>query len=116
MKKLMSILAATSLIVSAPLSVVACKSKKEDKNDFDYTQLINDFLALSRLIFSEQMSKDLGEYFFLDIEKVQEMEIDFEPLWNLVSSQDGDTHRLDTSSGEFKNLQSFFNQKLILIN
>ncbi|WP_338972103.1 hypothetical protein [Spiroplasma endosymbiont of Panorpa germanica] len=111
MKKLISMLAATSLVVTAPLSVVACKSKVNLRDNFDYTQLISNFLSLCELIFIEQMSDDLGEYFFIDTTQAQNMDIDFDSLWDLVSLENGDTLKLSNSSEEFTNLQSFFTRE-----
>ncbi|WP_338971962.1 hypothetical protein [Spiroplasma endosymbiont of Panorpa germanica] len=54
MKKLFSILAASSLLVSAPLTVISCK-KVEVVETIDYNYLINDFVDQTAIIFQSQI-------------------------------------------------------------
>ncbi|WP_338972126.1 hypothetical protein [Spiroplasma endosymbiont of Panorpa germanica] len=56
MKKLISILAATSLVVAAPLSVAACGKKPPKIDDeYDYTTLLNNLVELCQQIFEKNM-------------------------------------------------------------
>ncbi|WP_338971959.1 hypothetical protein [Spiroplasma endosymbiont of Panorpa germanica] len=54
MKKLFSILATSSLVVSAPLTVISCK-KEEITETIDYNYLINEFVAETAIIFQSQI-------------------------------------------------------------
>ncbi|AXK51744.1 hypothetical protein [Spiroplasma alleghenense] len=54
MKKLLSILAASSLIITMPLGVVSCK-KPDVAERFDYSNLINKFVAETIVIFQTEI-------------------------------------------------------------
>ncbi|AXK51745.1 hypothetical protein [Spiroplasma alleghenense] len=54
MKKLLSILAASSLIITMPLAVVSCK-KPDVAERFDYSNLINTFVAETIVIFQTEI-------------------------------------------------------------
>ncbi|AXK51434.1 hypothetical protein [Spiroplasma alleghenense] len=51
MKKILKILAATSMIVVAPLNVISCKSEPEIIDEYDYTTTINSFIEETNSIF-----------------------------------------------------------------
>ncbi|AXK51760.1 lipoprotein [Spiroplasma alleghenense] len=67
MKKLLSILGATSLVVSAPLSVVACKKKVNPNIDdeFDYDKLMRDFIDNITIIFNTEIQNQFSDYNFI---------------------------------------------------
>ncbi|AXK51740.1 lipoprotein [Spiroplasma alleghenense] len=71
MKKLLSILASTSLIVSAPLAVISCKDTGK-KNEFDYDQVLNEFISEVSTIFQSQVSKAFKKYSMLDEKDLEE--------------------------------------------
>ncbi|AXK51755.1 lipoprotein [Spiroplasma alleghenense] len=72
MKKLLSILGATSLVVSAPLSVVACKKKVNPNigDEFDYSQLINDFVQEVTVIIETQIQAAFYDYRWMSDEQI----------------------------------------------
>ncbi|AXK51751.1 lipoprotein [Spiroplasma alleghenense] len=67
MKKLLSILAASTMIISTPLSVVACKKTKTDiDNEFDYQALQQELRNSVQQIFDSNLKSDFDDYFFVD--------------------------------------------------
>ncbi|AXK51766.1 lipoprotein [Spiroplasma alleghenense] len=71
MKKLLSILGATSMVVSAPLSVVACKKKVNPDigEEFDYQSLQKELKDTVQGIFDSILKSDFDDYFFVSFEK-----------------------------------------------
>ncbi|AXK51771.1 lipoprotein [Spiroplasma alleghenense] len=66
MKKLLSILAASTLIVSTPLSVVACgKTKDEVDGEFDFVYLQKELRNSVQEIFNANLKKDFDDYLFV---------------------------------------------------
>ncbi|AXK51752.1 hypothetical protein [Spiroplasma alleghenense] len=67
MKKLLTILAASTMVISAPLSVVACKKTKTDiDNEFDYQALQQELRNSVQQIFDSNLKSDFDDYFFVD--------------------------------------------------
>ncbi|AHI54328.1 hypothetical protein SSABA_v1c09300 [Spiroplasma sabaudiense Ar-1343] len=109
MKKLLSILAATTMVVSAPLSVVACGdgTGKPDKDwDFDSTAI--DFKREIGRVYQTSLTRDFQDYFFTnqeDIEKENIFEsISLSKLDEIVG--DNSFVNLNTDSKDFKNFAS----------
>ncbi|AHI54296.1 hypothetical protein SSABA_v1c08970 [Spiroplasma sabaudiense Ar-1343] len=76
MKKLLSILAATTMVVSAPLSVVACGDeggKIGKEFDFDETKI--DFMRDITQVYQNSLSKDYEKYFFTSQEDIEDDKI-----------------------------------------
>ncbi|AXK51754.1 lipoprotein [Spiroplasma alleghenense] len=72
MKKLLSILGATTMVVSAPLSVVACKKKVNPNIDdeFDYDKLMRDFIDNITIIFNTEIQNQFSDYNFISEEEL----------------------------------------------
>ncbi|WP_338972160.1 hypothetical protein [Spiroplasma endosymbiont of Panorpa germanica] len=69
MKKLLAILATTTFVISAPLSVIACGKKIiPEKDQFDYNRLINEYLAAVNSIFSSEIAAAFEGYQFVSDE------------------------------------------------
>ncbi|AXK51768.1 lipoprotein [Spiroplasma alleghenense] len=79
MKKLLTILGATSLVVSAPISVVACKKKVDPNTDeeFDYQYLQKELKATVQGIFDSSLKSDFDDYFFVSFEKGGDNGVDY---------------------------------------
>ncbi|AHI54327.1 hypothetical protein SSABA_v1c09290 [Spiroplasma sabaudiense Ar-1343] len=109
MKKLLSILASTTMVVSAPLSVVACGdgTGKQDKDwDFDSTAI--DLKREIRRFYQASLTRDFQDYFFTnqeDIEKENIFEsISLSKLDEIVG--DKSFVALNSDSKDFKNFAS----------
>ncbi|AXK51790.1 hypothetical protein [Spiroplasma alleghenense] len=63
MKKLLSILGATALVVSAPLSVASCKKKviHNIDDEFDYQALKNELMDKASEVFYRNLNEDFGK-------------------------------------------------------
>ncbi|AXK51750.1 hypothetical protein [Spiroplasma alleghenense] len=67
MKKLLTILATSTMVISTPLSVVACKKTKTDiDNEFDYQALQQELRNSVQQIFDSNLKNDFDDYFFVD--------------------------------------------------
>ncbi|AHI54324.1 hypothetical protein SSABA_v1c09260 [Spiroplasma sabaudiense Ar-1343] len=82
MKKLLSILAATTMVVSAPLSVVACGDGTGDKVDpeWDFDKTKNEFTREVSRVYQNSLAKDYSDYFFTN-----QQDIDKEKLFENIS-------------------------------
>ncbi|AHI53799.1 hypothetical protein SSABA_v1c03900 [Spiroplasma sabaudiense Ar-1343] len=80
MKKLLTILATSSLIVSAPLSVVACKrtnNKPSVGGEFDFEVAKREALSLISTITSSHLRSDLSKYYFIDEQEEPNLGLEF---------------------------------------
>ncbi|AXK51732.1 lipoprotein [Spiroplasma alleghenense] len=69
MKKLLSILGAATLVVSAPLSVISCKEKGGQLvNDFDYSRVMREFVDNVTSVFKGEISNKFNRYQFFNEE------------------------------------------------
>ncbi|AXK51759.1 lipoprotein [Spiroplasma alleghenense] len=101
MKKLLSILGASTMVISAPLSVVSCKKQKVTTGDeFDYVELLNQFLAEITLIFEKQIQKSFSEYIWINQDQLPE-DMTIESI------------RAANENNDFQNHESDFYQKML---
>ncbi|AHI54297.1 hypothetical protein SSABA_v1c08980 [Spiroplasma sabaudiense Ar-1343] len=76
MKKLLSILAATTMVVSAPLSVVACGDEGgKIGKEFDFEEAKADFMRDATQVYQNSLSKDFEKYFFTSQEDIDDDQI-----------------------------------------
>ncbi|AXK50828.1 lipoprotein [Spiroplasma alleghenense] len=107
MKKLLSILAAATMTVSAPLSVVACK--KTDKNleetEFDYQFWTNKLINELNQVVNSGLQKQLGDLYFQPQKFFENNKyINYE---NIMKILDGESSMdLKSESIEFKQIDS----------
>ncbi|AHI53515.1 hypothetical protein SSABA_v1c01030 [Spiroplasma sabaudiense Ar-1343] len=66
MKKILSFLGTTSIVVSAPLSAVACRSIDKIKEEFDFELLKNQMMETINTIFQEYLSSDFENFYFIE--------------------------------------------------
>ncbi|AHI53798.1 hypothetical protein SSABA_v1c03890 [Spiroplasma sabaudiense Ar-1343] len=103
MKKLLTILATSSLAVSAPLSVVACNNnKKPDTTDeFDFEVAKRDALSLISTITSSYLNTNLSKYYFIDEEDEPNLGFEFLSFQNLdeLIATNGGTGDVNISEG-----------------
>ncbi|AHI54287.1 hypothetical protein SSABA_v1c08880 [Spiroplasma sabaudiense Ar-1343] len=84
MKKLLSILAVTTMVVSAPLSAVACgRNKDRVVDDYDYDLILNELISAVREIVFSNINSDLANYYFIDEEREPDLGLDFLTFKNL---------------------------------
>ncbi|AHI54286.1 hypothetical protein SSABA_v1c08870 [Spiroplasma sabaudiense Ar-1343] len=84
MKKLLSILAVTTMVVSAPLSAVACgRNKDRVVDDYDYDLILNELISSVREIVFSNINRDLANYYFIDEEREPDLGLDFLTFKNL---------------------------------
>ncbi|AHI54285.1 hypothetical protein SSABA_v1c08860 [Spiroplasma sabaudiense Ar-1343] len=84
MKKLLSILAVTTMVVSAPLSAVACgRNKDRVVDDYDYDLILNELISSVREIVFSNINRDLANYYFIDEEDEPSLGLDFLTFKNL---------------------------------
>ncbi|AXK51767.1 lipoprotein [Spiroplasma alleghenense] len=79
MKKLLTILAATSMVVSAPLSVIACKKKVNPNigEEFDYQSLQKELKTTVQEIFNSSLKSDFDDYFFVSFKSGGDNGVDY---------------------------------------
>ncbi|AXK51519.1 lipoprotein [Spiroplasma alleghenense] len=107
MKKLLSIFAATTLAVSAPLSVVACKKGNSDNGEeFDYDALKKQLIDEMTLIINENINQDFEKYLFLKDEEAQKKfdSISIIKILDILSQEDVDSLQLNQNSTNFINI------------
>ncbi|AHI53856.1 hypothetical protein SSABA_v1c04490 [Spiroplasma sabaudiense Ar-1343] len=118
MKKLLSILSASIIVTSAPLSVVACKKPVIDENHVDNSKLLKEFIDLLDSLFREHMQNQFSEFQFLNaIEAKEKFEgFDINKLWDLLQTnlEGNKEYILDQGSNEFLNFVDFFTQVINL--
>ncbi|AXK51705.1 hypothetical protein [Spiroplasma alleghenense] len=109
MKKLLNILAASTMVISAPLSVVACNKKKTNVGDeFDYDRLTKEFIDEITTIFKIEIANKFDEY-----RAIEEKE-----LPNNWSLENVNNHKdeFDKNHGEFYNETKSWIEDLIPSN
>ncbi|AHI54298.1 hypothetical protein SSABA_v1c08990 [Spiroplasma sabaudiense Ar-1343] len=110
MKKLLSILAATTMVVSAPLSVVACGDGTGDVLDpnWDFNTANNALMGILSSIYQENLAEDFSDYFFTNDEDIQSKKLfDNISLELLKKELDGkDSKIVDVKSDNFKKMAS----------
>ncbi|AXK51727.1 hypothetical protein [Spiroplasma alleghenense] len=105
MKKLLSIFAASTLIISAPLSVISCKKQKITTGDeFDFVEILRQFISEVTLVFETEIQKAFSDYAWMEEENLPEVLT----IENIRSAKE---------NGDFENHESEFYQQLLkLIN
>ncbi|AXK51749.1 lipoprotein [Spiroplasma alleghenense] len=109
MKKLLAILGATTLVVAAPLSVVACKKKVNPNisDEFDYQALKNELMDKASEIFYRNLDEDFGNYKNMADEDAINT-FDFIRLEN-IAGQDENPDLKDSNSDFFKAISKDIN-------
>ncbi|AXK50833.1 hypothetical protein [Spiroplasma alleghenense] len=80
MKKLLCILGASTMVVSAPLSVISCKKTKSRVDDeFDYNRIIKEFIDEVASIFKTEISTRFNEYQFISDQQLPD-ELDYKTI------------------------------------
>ncbi|AXK51433.1 hypothetical protein [Spiroplasma alleghenense] len=69
MKKILKILAATSMIVVAPLNVISCKSEPEIIDEYDYASTINSFIEETSSLFKISIWESFLPYTWISEEE-----------------------------------------------
>ncbi|AXK51521.1 hypothetical protein [Spiroplasma alleghenense] len=102
MKKLLSIFAASAMVVSTPLSVVACK-KTENKVEFDFDVLTNQLISEVTEIVNQNLNQDFNRYQFIenDIALNDFNSINIKKILQILSEKKVDILELSPNSSEF---------------
>ncbi|AXK50942.1 hypothetical protein [Spiroplasma alleghenense] len=114
MKKLLSILATTTLVISAPLSVIACgKTRPEVNDEFDYQKLLNEFLMTATNIFNQNLQDDFSDIYFLSKSDAEDqfLEFNFEEAWESLSDSGNKEYKLPKDHPEFFKISSILKSK-----
>ncbi|AXK51543.1 lipoprotein [Spiroplasma alleghenense] len=116
MKKLLSILSASVLVASAPLSVVACKKTIVDEITPDYSQSLKEFLDLLKSIFKENMQRQFKDLQILNAQEAKDKfeGLDIDYLWNLLQNNTENTKEyiFEKDSEEFIKLSDFLQNQV----
>ncbi|AHI53594.1 hypothetical protein SSABA_v1c01820 [Spiroplasma sabaudiense Ar-1343] len=111
MKKLLSIIASASILVSAPLAAVAC-GKRDNSNgsEFDYEATLSEMLSSLKESFQIGMSKELNPYFFTDESKIDFLDyVNFENIFKLVVNANAPVI-INHGTDEFNNIKNDLSQ------
>ncbi|WP_338972163.1 lipoprotein [Spiroplasma endosymbiont of Panorpa germanica] len=116
MKKLLSILASASLIISAPVNLVACGGTKRPdiKDEYDYEKIFNELMEVANNIFASSLQTEFDYLYFLTLDKAEEIwgkAFDFEKLCGYVATQDRYVLKSDKDSEFLKQIDNFIQEK-----
>ncbi|AXK51536.1 hypothetical protein [Spiroplasma alleghenense] len=117
MKKLLSILASSTLMIAAPLSVVACQKETSKIKEFDFADLEKKFLGITELVFQQNLAENFENLFYLsEKEASQEFsDFDFNNLWDHVgTAANGDAFVFEEGTKEFDQFSKFVDQTIDL--
>ncbi|WP_338971953.1 hypothetical protein [Spiroplasma endosymbiont of Panorpa germanica] len=118
MKKLLSVLAATSLITFAPLSVVACQKDPSKIKNFDYEDILSKFLGITELVFQQNLAENFQPFFYLSVNNAQNFypSLDFDKLWEFLGTkiENGQGYDFPENSPEIEHFSKFVDQVIDL--
>ncbi|WP_338972176.1 hypothetical protein [Spiroplasma endosymbiont of Panorpa germanica] len=87
MKKLLSVLAASSMMVVAPLNVISCKKEEKDLviDEFDFAKLFNQYIADVSTVYENEIFESFLKYSWITTEELESTGIS---LNELIQNQD----------------------------
>ncbi|AXK50823.1 lipoprotein [Spiroplasma alleghenense] len=111
MKKLLSILASTAMVITIPTSVVSCKKNRiNPENEFDYRALQLELKNSVQQIFESNLKSDFDNYFFVSESNGGDNGVDYpfdnSKLW-IIENKEA-IEKLETP--ESKEIQNNINQ------
>ncbi|AXK51747.1 lipoprotein [Spiroplasma alleghenense] len=107
MKKLLSILAASTLTITTPLSVISCSPKKiEEKNEYDFDEIRKELIEKLQLALNQNINNDFKDIFYLSEPKSNEV-FKYSTWSKMLSlSEKNQTLELNSKTTAFKEISS----------